>query len=470
MALDRAVQSAVFYYLSCAPCLDARYRKKQKQEAARSRAERALAEDDSPTLYRHPSPSSTNPYWNAEIALGPNLTSRGKRKGQNADARRPKAGRLSANVSGEPSSVDLSGTTSLKRSDSGRNLRPYQREDEDLWGSTNNLSGSMYAESIRRPPTAMTKESVSSNFQSFRNPPINDFHPATVTKVNSRDEVLWMLQPPPLPEIMSGKERVSRSRSDSGGSRISPGSVLSRQVSNRLMQQRLRTGEGSTPMSRQTSSRASNRSTGQRHDQSANTSERDFAIIYRGTESKESAGLAVMDNGSEGSSNTIVRRPSLAPDPINKQNPRRTASRPQLSTIASDNSLPFQNITAPESNRDSSKENSQPSIRHSSEGSREYRSHIAQRSAILVDGESFHVVEHLKPRSAGGKIVRTATNPEASDIRLQLHGLKSDDSEDAALNIRPEMFDSWYTPDFELPKWVHEHTKREVKQRWSMDL
>ncbi|KAI7645345.1 hypothetical protein KC318_g20109 [Hortaea werneckii] len=34
----------------------------------------------------------------------------------------------------------------------------------------------------------------------------------------------------------------------------------------------------------------------------------------------------------------------------------------------------------------------------------------------------------------------------------------------------PEMFDSWYTPDFELGRWVHEHTKREVSQRWSMDL
>jgi hypothetical protein len=41
---------------------------------------------------------------------------------------------------------------------------------------------------------------------------------------------------------------------------------------------------------------------------------------------------------------------------------------------------------------------------------------------------------------------------------------------DSELSIRPELFDSWYTPEFELPKWIAEHTKREVRERWSMDL
>jgi hypothetical protein len=34
-----------------------------------------------------------------------------------------------------------------------------------------------------------------------------------------------------------------------------------------------------------------------------------------------------------------------------------------------------------------------------------------------------------------------------------------------------ELFDSWYTPDFELGTWVLEHTKREgVRERWSMEF
>jgi hypothetical protein len=37
--------------------------------------------------------------------------------------------------------------------------------------------------------------------------------------------------------------------------------------------------------------------------------------------------------------------------------------------------------------------------------------------------------------------------------------------------FRQELFDSWYTPDLDLGRWVHEHTRREgIRERWSFEV
>lgn len=465
MAIHRGIQSAIFYYLSCAPCAEVRYKKRRKREAIQSRLERELLEEEHPNLYRHPSPSSTNPHWQADIALGPALAVRGKRRGNGVDTNRGRrASRFGTNASAEPSSLDLAGSNSVDgRNDSNWNTRLYQREDEELWGSTSNLGGSIYGNSPRRPPKALTKESPP-----FRNPAINDMHPATVTTVNSRDEILWMMQPPPVAEIMNGKERASRSRSDSGASRLNPSSIaLSRRTSSRLTQHR------ATPMSRECSNQTSNGANGQPHDRSATTSERDFAVSPIQPEpsrTKRRSTPIETSHDSEESVEKTIRRFSLAPAAEIGRKPQvtRVASRPQLSTIASDNDIPVllePGFRTPPRLR--SKENSQPV---SGDMDEDDDDSPPTPAPVVVSDTSIKF--ELAPRSINGKVIRTATAPDIKDtvgIRYAGHH-KHEDSEDDFLSMRPDVIDSWYTPDFELGSWVHEHTKREVKQRWSMDL
>lgn len=456
MAIHRGIQSAIFYYLSCAPCAEARYRKKRRQEAAQTRAERELLQEEHPNSYRHPSPSSTNPYWQTEIAMGPTLVSRGKRKTNTADSQRAlKAGRLSSNASGEPSMVDL--PSSSDRNGSLRNFRSYQREDEELWGSTTNLDGSIYANSLPRPQRARTKDS--SDYRTYRNPPINDLHPATFTKVYSREDVMWMMQPPPVADVMSGKQRPPRSRSDSGGSCLSPtSSTMSRQVSNRPM---------ATPMSRESSSRTSHRPFGQR---SPTTSERDFAIspvLAPQTDIPRRPSPVQNLNDSEDSTHTVIRRHSLAPEPIRRPVANRVASRPQLSTIASDSSIPGDVQALPNKTIERPKENSAPDATQSSDESSVFVDPYRRRSAILLGEEPLQLMHDVGSKGVRDKVFRTAT--DITDAAHRVPGHKHEESEDAMV-VRPELFDSWYTPDFELPKWIHEHTKREVRERWSMDF
>lgn len=446
MAIHRGIQSAIFYYLSCAPCADARYRRKRKQEAALSRAERLALEEEESNVYRHPGePSSTNPHWQSEIALGPTLASRGKRKGNNGTGSKRvlQPGRFGSDASNVASSVDLPHRTASN--DSRWNYRPYQREDDDLGRSISNLDGSQYSGNPRKPERAKTADSsksTGSSYCSTRNPPINDMHPATVTKVTSREDVMWMMQPLPVADVMNGKERVSRSRSDSGGSRMSPaGTNLSRQVSHRLMDQKLRSGACSaTPMSRENSNRTVTPN-GQRHDR---IEEHDFAHGPP-KDRRRPTPIAIVNDDSEDSAVTVVHNPQFE---ASKPQPRRAASRPQLYTIASDDTSPASPL--PESGFDhTGRENEIPTPTQSSDESSANIENLTRRSTIAMTE----------------KLLQPA--PVATQGKTFVAHHKHADSE---LSIRPELIDSWYTPEFELPKWVHEHTKREVRKRWSMDL
>ncbi|KAM3418830.1 hypothetical protein BST61_g4794 [Cercospora zeina] len=416
MAIHRGIQSALFYYLSCAPCADTRYRKRRKREAARSRAERLALETEEFNAYRHPGePSSTNPHWQSEIEQGPALVRRGKKKAATGDSQRGlQPSRVSSNTSKDPSLADLA-----YRSGSDarvEHLRVPQRDDEELWGSSSMLDGSMYASSIRRPPTARTAASGSSRYQATRNPALNDMHPPTVTKVDRREDVMWMMQPMPVAEVMSGKERAARSRSDSGASRLSPCSTnLSRQVSTKIIEQKLRAGTPSTAaMSREASSRSAYRSNEPQRDLPAVPSER--------TRHLSPSRAREQDSGQ--SAGTILRRPELA---------AVRSTRTELSPVLSDTGRPASaRYLAP-------KENSLPTPPSSSDGATDVRESLLRRSTVAVGDKS-----------------------GAANDRHQ--------HRESELSIRPELFDSWYTPEFELPKWVAEHTKREVRQRWSMDI
>ncbi|CAK7566267.1 MAG: hypothetical protein SEPTF4163_004205 [Sporothrix epigloea] len=88
MALPVAIQSVVFYYLACTPCMSARTRYRAKKKFDRERKEREALEEDEPPLYRHPSPFSVNPYWQEEIMMGPSLPKKGRAARQNLSQRK----------------------------------------------------------------------------------------------------------------------------------------------------------------------------------------------------------------------------------------------------------------------------------------------------------------------------------------------------------------------------------------------
>ncbi|KXT12453.1 hypothetical protein AC579_7379 [Pseudocercospora musae] len=440
MAVHRGIQSAVFYYLSCAPCADARVKKRRKREAEQSRRDRLALEQDEKNRYVHPGEASTtNPNWQSEIELGPH--GRRKKKTGNSSQRGLAPSRTSNNGSLQTSSVDLPQRAGSQ--DSRWNHKVYQREDEHLCGPSSNMGGSLYAGSLKRPERVKTVDSsrsTGSSYYASRNPPVNDMHPATVTKISSKEDVMWMMQPLPVAEVMSGKERAPRSRSNSGGSRMSPSSMtLSREVSHRLIDRKLHAGTSSaTAMSRESSSHGSNGkgNGGQRHDR---ISEQDFAISPARETRRPSNGLT-KDN-SEDSAATVVRSPKFTPTrPV----PRRAASRPQLSTIFSDNDVPA-GVSSSESKSRSENENNLPTPQPSSDEST--HDPFARRSTIAVPEKA------ITTRPVGMTQGRTF-------VARHKH-------EDSEVSIRDE---SWYAEHFDPIEWIHKHTMREVHGRRSMDL
>ena len=352
MALHRGIQSAIFYYISCAPCTEARSRRKRRKEAENDREQKRIYEELHPGLYRHPSPFATNPNWQVEIDLGP---------GRPYDSRKRKDKSIPDNValrsretmssvmdSQVASSPDF-GPSGIQdvRNDSRWTIRNFQREDEEVWGLQHpamNKSRVSHLEDVpglTRPPTARTTRTnrtggSTRSYQSWRNPSLNDQHPATVTRLESMEDVAWMLQPPPPAKVMAGKERASRSRS---GSINSSGKLsnrkeeaLAKQVSHKLMEERRNRGDASLEtlsLSRENSARTAETIGGAERVKKSppainldDSSEDEIVPPRR---------HARQTNLSEDSTSTVlVHRPRTADDRA-----PRSAFRPQFSTINS---------------------------------------------------------------------------------------------------------------------------------------
>ncbi|KAI4251138.1 MAG: hypothetical protein LQ352_005043, partial [Teloschistes flavicans] len=239
----RGFQSAVFYYVSCAPCSKLAYRRKRRKDIARSREEAKEMEEG---LYPHPAPFSTNQYWQEEMALGPGpprkkkdmdrkrgedsaqVSQRDLTTGSSARTGTSSADTVVAKISTEGSSE---GAEQESTSGDGWNRKRYQREDEYLWG----------ADSIDDH-----EPGDRSYYYVARNPAVNDLHPPVVsTQPAQRSETRWMLQPPPSARVMEGKERANRPRSGSGGSNGSSKREigLGRRLGERMMEEKRRKGQ-----------------------------------------------------------------------------------------------------------------------------------------------------------------------------------------------------------------------------------
>lgn len=272
MSLPIAIQSVLYYVLSCSTCSKISHRRAAKAQAKKERAEKSALETEQPGLYRHPSPFSTNPHWEEEIAMGPS----NPRKKMKKDSKNPSHRDLV--TAGPGSSMDSEGSTNVgssptmvaddaRSSADGWNRKRYQREDEALWGrdipgltkpahrmrdALTELQGSMSKKledlSGKLSQFSPTKEDSveSSPYFTPRNPPVNDLHPPIVSQPpTSKEATRWMLQPPPPAAVMEGKVPANRSRSASRGSssRVVVGASLSRQVTGRAVEERLRRGE-----------------------------------------------------------------------------------------------------------------------------------------------------------------------------------------------------------------------------------
>ncbi|KAL2257438.1 hypothetical protein VTK26DRAFT_170 [Humicola hyalothermophila] len=300
-----AAQSALFYFVSCAPCIELHRQHRTRQKAKKERAVKARIVMEQPHLYRHPEPFHTNPYWNEEIQMGPSLPK--NRKGSDGLGKTLSQRRLTAvsrdgrpsigtgssvvinmsetgsitsprpstsptlahgiasspTVVGEPASPTLSKTVSISAS-SDWNSKRYQREDEELWGYEASWSGHKLMGAIKQAGSSagryvesklgfekpVTEEDRYNFYFAPRNPPVNDYHPPVVSsRPLHKDALRWMLQPPPPAKVMDGKVPVSRSASmaSAASSRrttsMRDGGSLGRLVGEKTLEARIRNGE-----------------------------------------------------------------------------------------------------------------------------------------------------------------------------------------------------------------------------------
>ncbi|KAI9845335.1 MAG: hypothetical protein M1837_004957 [Sclerophora amabilis] len=261
MSLGVALQSVAYYVFACAPCHKCAYRRRRKREAAQAQHQQGNLEVGEQGLYQHPSPFSTNLYWREEMNLGPGPPEK-KKNGNNRNQRALTAGTESSTGSsaavsqGDTASpLELHLTADERLSGDNWNRRRYQREDEDLWGHDRNVSdtadpqshGPGGGSSVGVIGVGKGQRKMPENYHVARNPPVNELHPAVVsTQPTAKKELKWMLQPPPSVHVMSGKMRINRSRSDSGGSRKGEEQNLGRQVGERLLEAKIRRGAPST--------------------------------------------------------------------------------------------------------------------------------------------------------------------------------------------------------------------------------
>ena len=221
--LWRGFQSAVFYYLSCAPCTTFAHQRKRQKANRKARAEKSATENTDTGVYHHPSPFDTNVYWQEEILLGPgpSLKRGTKERGKSESTKRlntngpgSSAGTSSADTTMvESSTVEVHDRRSTEEGAEGWNCRRYQRPDEVLWGFEDQASAA--GESIGMSVNGQRSVRSIGTYYTARNPAVNDLHPPVVsTPPTSKNETRWMLQPPPSAKVMAGKVPAStRSRS-----------------------------------------------------------------------------------------------------------------------------------------------------------------------------------------------------------------------------------------------------------------
>lgn len=193
--LVRGAQSAIFYYISCAPCSDAASSRRRKKAAARDRKSREAELALRPHIYAHPAPTEVNEYWRQEEQLGP-LSPRKRPRKNTRDS-----GGNSAGNGGSLTSFDDAKDGSAKQG-SGETTshhfgrRKYTRPDEETSWTTGQVP-------------VPNRQEIGTDYRLLRVPPINDMHPPTISHRLKAEDRTWMKQPPPSSDFLNGKIAVS---------------------------------------------------------------------------------------------------------------------------------------------------------------------------------------------------------------------------------------------------------------------
>ncbi|KAI9782906.1 MAG: hypothetical protein M1839_004381 [Geoglossum umbratile] len=250
MSLAVALQSVLYFVLSCQPCRNVAHERRRARQAALDNQEKARMAMEEPDTYAHPAPFSTNIYWQEEINLGPGPPPQRLTRAE----RKRKLNNKAPGSSGYVSPEGMHTPTGEKAGGINWNRQRYHREDEPLWGrdilhdirdeggatpAHRALSGSSVG-----LPGVKTSNTATTYHYTLRNPPVNEYHPPIVsTPPLHRSETFWMLQPPPSPSVMAGKVPASRCQAGNGHKRPED---LRRRVSERLTAERAQLGESSS--------------------------------------------------------------------------------------------------------------------------------------------------------------------------------------------------------------------------------
>lgn len=219
----RGVQSAIFYYVSCSPCIEYRHKQRRREEA---RAARAVVTQQ-PGVVPRPVAFQTNEQWGEELLLGP-----GPPKPYKPDNL---VQRLRDRLATEPASPDKPERPGMERRISSAvenmkeslrmsinpdkwNWKRYDREDEVLegfgdkmtrmWDRVTNIGHHDEQEPPVGRKRAHTNESERYDYSRGRIPAVNDLHPPVVSQLPAtREQAAWMLLPPPSAAVMAGKKR-----------------------------------------------------------------------------------------------------------------------------------------------------------------------------------------------------------------------------------------------------------------------
>ncbi|KAG9831684.1 hypothetical protein KCV05_g11306, partial [Aureobasidium melanogenum] len=294
------------------------------------------------------------------------------------------------------------------------------------------------ASTVSRPLTARTtttNRSAATSYYSASNPPINELHPPIVTRMDTSADVMWMLQPPPPARTARGGSRTTLARSDSGASRPSTRRAtnenLSRQVSQRIVDEKLRNGLSPSVDSLNPSSSTDDLKTPRRrrpppiHIQEDPTNPRTLIPV----------GPSVTDARPNNSPNNHL----LPPQPLSPVASARSSER--------------------------SRSRSRSRKRNSSAEDRESRP-----NGIKRQDSSLNVLQELVPANS---LLNAQKLSKAPSFEARIELPTADQYEEMMLlGSGKAGFDSWYeSKDVgTFNQWAAERVRRDVTTRWSVDF
>lgn len=225
----RGVQSAIFYYVSCAPILEFQHKKQRRKEA--KRAEKDVVAQQ-PGLIQQPRAFQTNPQWTEEVLLGPgppkgwephaflrdsrkkSKRSPGNEPRKEAPSRRPSYEHRISNAL-----ENVKGTLRSSLHPEHWNWKRYDREDEFLGSFSTTMTrmwdkvATSVGHGTEEPNAGLqlkrtrTDESDKVDYSRGHVPAVNDLHPPVVSQLPARrEEVAWMILPPPSAAVMNGSK------------------------------------------------------------------------------------------------------------------------------------------------------------------------------------------------------------------------------------------------------------------------